>query len=125
MSRRPSPSAPQLDGRTSIARRQRALANAFIVALGGLDRVSAVQMANVKRAAELIALAEATRARLMRADATGAGELTALIRLEGTASRAQRALGIKLGTSEPMPTLAEHLAKRAARALERRSSEAA
>ena len=125
MPHRSSGESPQLDGRTLIARRQRALANAFILALGGLDRVSAVQMADVKRAAELVALAEATRSRIMRAGATPAGELTALIRLEGTAARAQRALGIKPGASAPIPTLAEHLASRATRVVERRSGEAA
>lgn len=124
MPHRSSPVSPQLDGRTLIARRQRTLVNAFILALGGLDRVSAVQMADIKGAAELVALAEATRSRIMRAGATGPGELTALIRLEGTASRAQRALGIKPGASAPMPTLAEHLASRAMRAIERPSSEA-
>ena len=122
---RSTPVSPQLDGRTVIARRQRALANAFILALGGPDRVSAVQMADIKRAAELGALAEATRSRIMRVGATGASELTALIRLEGTASRAQRALGIKPGASAPIPTLAEHLASRTTRAAERHSSEAA
>jgi len=108
-----------------IARRQRALANAFVVALGGLPRVSALQMADVKRAAELIALAEACRARIMRDGAAAPAELTALTRLEGTASRAQRALGIKPGASEPKVTLAQHLANRAARAAERPSGEAA
>lgn len=125
MASRSGPERPKLDGRTLIARRQRALANAFVLALGGSERVSAVQMTDIKRAAELMALAEATRSRVMRAGATSAGELTALIRLEGTAARAQRALGIKASDSAAPTRLTDYLATRAGKLAGRQSGEAA
>ncbi|MHC2281044.1 hypothetical protein ACVME8_007687 [Bradyrhizobium diazoefficiens] len=117
--------SPKLDGRTLIARRQCALAKAFILALGGDERVSPVQMADIKRAAELVALAESTRSRVMRAGAASAGELTALVRLEGTAARAQRALCIKAHDTAAPASLADYLATRARKIARRQSGEAA
>jgi len=62
----------------------------------------------------------------MRGEADGAGELSALVRLESTISRGERLLGLKPGLSKPVAkSLAEHLAQRAARAAGASSGEAA
>jgi hypothetical protein len=104
-----------LDGRTLVARRRRELIEIYTIALGGPASLSAGQWIDIRKAAELTALAEQARARAMREGATGAGELTAMVRLEGMAARAVRALNIKPAQPKP-PSLAEHLAQRAARA---------
>jgi hypothetical protein len=96
-------------GRSPAGRRRRDLVNFFATALGGLDKVSPVQITDIRRAAELTALAEETRAKAL-CEGTGAIDLTALVRLEGAASRAVRSLGIKSGPQAPAVSLAEYLA---------------
>lgn len=64
----------------------------------------------------MTALAEQARAKAMQEGTGGAGALSALIRLESTAARAVRALGLRPGAAEPKrKTLAEYLANRTAR----------
>lgn len=107
-----------VSGRTPEGRRRRDLAQFFVDALGGPSAVTPVQLTDIRRAAELTSLAEETRAKALR-EGTSAIDLASLVRLEGAASRAVRALGIKSTAGGPKPpTLQEYLAARAARAAE-------
>jgi hypothetical protein len=98
-----------VDGRSAAGRRRRDLVDALITSLGGIAQVSPLRLAQVRRAAELQALAEEARAKAFTASA-GASELETVIRLENLANRAQRALGLKEQSSAG-PTLAEYLAE--------------
>ncbi len=77
-----------------------------------------MQLMHVRRAAELVALSEETRA-LAFSEGAGAIDLAALVRLEGAASRAVRMLGIKSGPSVPKtPTITEWMAAKTPRPTE-------
>jgi hypothetical protein len=102
-----------LDGRSQTARRRRELIDVYTAALGGPAALSAGQEIDIRKAAELTALAEAARARAMR-DGTGdAGEISAMVRLESTAARAVRSLNIKTALAKT-PSIAEYAARKAA-----------
>jgi hypothetical protein len=90
-----------IDARSPIGRRRRELIRAFAADLG--NNLTEGQRVDVRRAAELVALAEQARAKAMREGTGGAGALSVLVRLESTAARAVRALGLKstAGTSAP------------------------
>jgi hypothetical protein len=88
---------PGIDNRTAAGRRRRDLVDAFIAGLGG--EASPVKLAEVRRAADLTALAEEMRAKALKTG-TDATEAMALVRLEGAASRARRALGLKETASD-------------------------
>lgn len=90
------------DNRSPWARRRRDLVDGFVTALGGIEKLSAVQVTHIRRAAELTVLAEATRAKALSDDAASV-DLAALVRLEGAASRAVKALGLKTGTAATTP----------------------
>jgi hypothetical protein len=75
------------------ARRRRDLVEAFTAALGGEDALSAVAAMYVRRAAELLTMAEMARAAMLNGQPT---DMLALVRLEGAASRAVRMLGVKI-----------------------------
>jgi hypothetical protein len=78
-----------VDGRSSLGRRIRKLANDFASQLGGWPALNDTLAGNVRRAAELTALAEKARASALR---NGDVDPIGLVRLEGAASRAVRAL---------------------------------
>ena len=80
-----------IDGRSQLGRRLQDLAESFAAQLGGWARMSDLMSSNVRRAAELMALAEQTRAEALR---DGNVDPLALVRLEGAATRAVRALGL-------------------------------
>jgi hypothetical protein len=80
------------------ARRRRDLVDAFTAALGGEDALSAVAAMYVRRAAELLTMAEMARAAMLNGQPT---DMLALVRLEGAASRAVRLLGVKIATPPP------------------------
>jgi hypothetical protein len=106
-----------IDGRTLVARRRRELIDVYTTALGGAAALSEGQRIDIRKAAELTALAEQARARAMREGASGAGELTAMVRLEGMAARAVRALNIKPQAAQPKPpSLADYVASKRAEA---------
>jgi hypothetical protein len=98
---------PGLDGRSSGARRRRDLINGFITALGGASEISPLKLAEVRRAAELVVLAEETRAQVFRD--SGSVDMLALVRLKGMASRAQRSLGLKPTPVQPWSPLRARL----------------
>jgi hypothetical protein len=81
----------------AMDRRRRDLVATFMGALGGPSVVNDLTQVTVRKAAELVVLAEATRAGMLNGVVT---DITALIRIEGEARRACRALGLKI---EPAP----------------------
>jgi hypothetical protein len=74
------------------SRRRRDLVAIFLDALGGT--ATDLQMVQLRKAAELTVAAETLRARVLAGDAS---DLDTLVKLEGEARRAVRALGIKSG----------------------------
>lgn len=76
-------------------RRRRDLIRMFIAGLGGPDDVTDLALVTVRKAAELTVAAEAARARVLNGG-TCAADLDMLVKLEGEARRAVRALGLKL-----------------------------
>jgi len=83
-----------LDGRTRRARRRRELIRTYSNALGGDAALTEGQRVDVRKAAELVALAEDCRALAMQQGSGGPGALSALLRLESASARAVRALGL-------------------------------
>ena len=96
-----------IDGRSQLGRRVRDFAENFAVQLGGWAALSDAQEANVRRAAELTALAEQARAEALR---TGNVDPLGLVRLDGAANRAVRALYLDRKRPPASPTLSEYLA---------------
>jgi hypothetical protein len=90
-------------------RRRRDLVATFLAALGGINAVSDLALIAVKRAAELTAAAEITRAAVLNGG-NNAATLDALIKLEGEARRSVRALGLKLDAAKPHVPMREQLA---------------
>jgi hypothetical protein len=81
------------------ARRRHDLIRTFLSALGGKDAVGEMAMLQVKKAAELLSLAESVRASLI---GNPSRDVTGLVRLEGEARRTLRSLGIRAeGASKP------------------------
>jgi hypothetical protein len=100
----------EIDGRSRIGRRIIDLSEDFAHQLGGWAALSPVMVANVRRAAELVALAEQARLNALR---EGIGNPEKLARLEGAAERSVRALGLDVPLKQPEPhlqTLAEAVA---------------
>jgi hypothetical protein len=101
-----------VDGRSSQSRRRRDLIRGYVSALGGPDKVSPTAMNDVVRAADLVAIAEKSRADALRG---GTVDLSALIRLEGAADRAVRRLSLPQSGKSPaangQAALFDHLAK--------------
>jgi hypothetical protein len=102
------------DGRSSLARRVRDLAWSYAAQLGGWHVLSETLAANVRRAGELVALAE--KARL---DALSNGDIDPIkiARLEGAANRAVRALQLDQKREPAGLTLADPLPRPDARAI--------
>lgn len=111
------------DGRKREGRRRRDLVSIFLDSLGGRAAATELQLVIVRKAAELTVAAETARARLLTGDV--AVNLEALVKLEGEARRAVRALGIKSGGRKPAPTLADYLASRTERGADEHSEETA
>ena len=86
------------------SRRRRDLVAIFLDALGGRAAVSELQLVQVRKAAELTTAAEAVRAPVLAGDA--AMDLELLVKIEGEARRAVRALNLKT-VAKRGPTLAE------------------
>jgi hypothetical protein len=83
-----------LDGRTRRARRRRELIAAYSSALGGDAGLTEGQRIDVRKAAELTALAEDARALAMQDGPGGAGMISAMVRLQSAAGRAVQALNL-------------------------------
>jgi hypothetical protein len=92
-----------LDNRTRRARRRRELIAIYSQALGGADALSEGQKIDIRKAAELVALAEDCRALAMQQGPGGAGALSAMVRLESASVRAVRALRLPEAGSTAAP----------------------
>jgi hypothetical protein len=80
-------------------RRRRELISIYVKALGGSAAVSDLMMVAVRRAAELTTAGECARKALL----DGQADIALVVKLEGEARRAVRALGIKLGPKPHVP----------------------
>ena len=100
-----------VDGGTANGRRRLDLIDAFMAALGGVPSLSEAQCADVRRAAELMLIAEEARAQALRGELV---DLSGLVRIEGAADRAGRRLGIIKPAAKPHVSLREQLAEEAA-----------
>jgi hypothetical protein len=80
-------------------RRRRDLIALFIDGLGGRDAVTDLTLVTVRKAAELTVAAEAARAAVL-AGGKCAADLDMLVKLEGEARRAVRALGLKIDAAK-------------------------
>jgi hypothetical protein len=98
-----------LDGRSRLARRAKKLELAFAAELG--DALSEAQLVAVKRAAEMVAIAEETRARWLSGDWKTTG--TDVVRIDGAARRAILDLGLPAANVRPAETLEQYLARTA------------
>jgi hypothetical protein len=100
-----------VDGRTSEARRFRDLIAAFEAEIPG--QLGAIEKGLVRSAAGLQLQAEAMQAAIVRGDPNI--DPDTLIRLTGAARRILQAISAKAAARKPaQPSLAEHLARRAA-----------
>jgi hypothetical protein len=96
-----------VSGRTALGRRIRDLADTYAHALGGWDTLTEMMGMNVKRAAELVALAEQARSDALK---NGTYDPLAMVRLEGASNRAVRALQLDVPRDASGPTtLAQYL----------------
>jgi hypothetical protein len=84
----------RLDGRTGASKQARALAQAFMVALG--HPTGRTTHAAVLAASELLVAAENARAALL----AGRGDVDQVVRIENLAARAVRRLGLKPGDAK-------------------------
>jgi hypothetical protein len=101
--RRPGSEQRRYDGRSPLAVRIRILIQHYTAAVGIAAR-DPVMASAIKRAAELQALSEEARAKAVR---NGTFDAIALARIQNTADRAVRRLG--LDHHEPPPSLDELL----------------
>ena len=83
-------------------RRRHDLIRVFVAACGGREAVSDVGLMQIKKAAELLALAEMVRAKML---GDPGRDVTGLVRLEGEARRTLAALGIKADVPKTPPAL--------------------
>jgi hypothetical protein len=97
------PQRPVISQCTSLGKRLRDLADAFAERLGGWPALSVSTAAAVRRAAELTAISEQMRRDALR---DGCTDPDGLLRFEGVAVRAVRALGLRV---EPPPPRARGL----------------
>jgi hypothetical protein len=80
-------------------KRRKALIDGYVHALGGIERVNALQRVEIDRCVDMTLLAEAMRGRALRGEAIDIGDLT---RLEGAVSRVIRSLNLPApGTAAP------------------------
>jgi hypothetical protein len=91
-------------------RRYGDLVRSFVAALGGEGALDEHQRMAIRRAGELVTAAEQMRAAMLRGDPVDA---LALIRLDNSAARAVKSLGIKPGAGPKPQSLKEYLSNRA------------
>jgi hypothetical protein len=87
------PQRPAVSQRSALGKRLRDLADAFAERLGGWPALSVTTAAAVRKAAELAAISEEMRRDALR---NGCADPDRLLRFEGVAARAARALGLKI-----------------------------
>jgi hypothetical protein len=98
---------PDADGRTLWARRYRDLTNAFADDLGGVDRLSQMKLALVRRTAAITVEIERLECRL--ADGDASVDVDVLGRLVGHLRRLIETLGVDRVSRDVTPSLADIL----------------
>jgi hypothetical protein len=97
--------------RRARVRRRRELVEIYSNLLGGADKLSEGQKVDIRRVAELAALAEDCRKLALQQDGPGApGAISVLIKLEGTLARAMKRLNLP-GPNSAAPTLSQYWAE--------------
>ena len=96
---------PSSATRRAQIRRRHDLVAFYIEACGGAA-IGDLMLVSVRRAAELTVAAEMARAQLLN----GQADPAIVVKLEGEARRAIRALGLKVDAKPPAPLLRERLA---------------
>jgi hypothetical protein len=107
------PQRMAISGRSALGRRVADLAEGFASQLGGWSALSPIMAANVRKAAELTALAERLRQEALR---NGNVDPAAVVKIEGASNRAVRSLGLSspAKTRPRIPSLSELRAREAA-----------
>lgn len=90
MVRRWRPGSLRFDGRSKAAKRVKKLAAGYIAQLGGGEPDAATRAA-IQKAAELVVVAEGLRGRALRGESV---DLSEMVKVQGVADRAVRALGL-------------------------------
>jgi hypothetical protein len=104
---------PDLDGRTSAARRFRDLVSSYIADQGGLDRCSEVKLGLMRRLAAIVVQAEHLEARMVNGEAV---DIATLCTLASTTVRISQRLGLERRARNVTPSLGQYLAARTAQA---------
>ena len=97
---------PDVDGRTSTARRYRDVLAAIIVDQGGLDRMAECRLQLARRFAACAVLAEAMEARMANGEVLDIAEYSTLT---STLVRVAQRIGIERTAKNITPTLDEYL----------------
>lgn len=90
-------------------RRRCDLINSYVAALGGEANVPPLRMAQVLKAAELVAIAENLRRKSLIGEPV---DLSELIRIENLAGRAEKQLNLSAPSARKGPTLEAYLASK-------------
>jgi hypothetical protein len=91
---------PQLDGRSSAARRFRDLVSAFITDMGGADQCSDIKLGLLRRLAAVTVQAEVLEAKMINGEAVDIGTLCTLA---STTVRLSQRLGLERRTRDITP----------------------
>jgi hypothetical protein len=102
---------PNLDGRSSSARRYRDLVNSYIADMGGLDQCSDIKLGLLRRLAAVTVQSELIEARMINGEAVDIGTLCTLA---STTVRLSQRLGLERVAKDVGPTLADYLQQQAA-----------
>jgi hypothetical protein len=94
---------PKHAARGERVRRRRELVEIYTRALGGSAGLSESRLVDVRKAAELVALAEAARELVLQQGPGSPGALSAMIRLESASVRAIRALRLPAAPNAAAP----------------------
>ena len=106
---------PNLDGRSSTARRFRDLVAAFVADQGGLDLCSEVKLGLLRRLAACTVRAEMLEAQMVNGEPVNVSELCALA---STTVRLSTRLGLERVAKDVEPSLADLIAQDEAEAAE-------
>jgi hypothetical protein len=89
------PNEVAVDGRSKLGRRVRDIADSLAGQLGGWNALPVGTAANVRRAAELLALAEQARADALALGHYIGADRSGLVQIENLAARAVKGLGLR------------------------------
>ena len=99
----------RIDYRKRVGKRARELSQHFTAAVSASGRELSIELAvAIGKAAELVALAEDLRARMLRADPSANAD--DVVRMQRLADVSVRRLNLPSAASKPTPTLGDYLA---------------